>query len=247
MVIYFSGTGNSRHIAGLLKDGLGDEVVDSSVYIRKKEGASLTSKKPFIFVFPAYASYMPRVLEKFIYDSKFDGCERFYFVVTCGAGASMYGMGRKLQKLCARIGKEFCGIERVVMPENYICLFFAPSPETAGDIVYKAEKKLPSIVDKIMKEEKLHKPALVSVATDVVNPVFYKLLVTDRYFKADKDKCVSCGKCVEVCPLANVTLENGRPVWHGDCTQCQACINRCPTQAIDFGFMTKGKRRYFLP
>jgi NAD-dependent dihydropyrimidine dehydrogenase PreA subunit len=37
------------------------------------------------------------------------------------------------------------------------------------------------------------------------------------------------------------------PVWGKECTQCLACIHRCPVQAIEYGKATIGKRRYVHP
>lgn len=59
------------------------------------------------------------------------------------------------------------------------------------------------------------------------------------------DACVQCQKCVVVCPLNNVRIENKRPYWEKHCTHCMACINVCPKKCIDYGEKTKGKNRYF--
>ena len=49
------------------------------------------------------------------------------------------------------------------------------------------------------------------------------------------DACIGCGKCVELCPLNNIRLENGKPVWGKHCTHCMACICYCPKEAIEYG------------
>ena len=41
-----------------------------------------------------------------------------------------------------------------------------------------------------------------------VNPVFYRFFVKAEAFRAT-DSCIGCGKCVELCPLNNIRLENG--------------------------------------
>ena len=56
--------------------------------------------------------------------------------------------------------------------------------------------------------------------------------------------CIGCGKCVELCPLNNIHLENGKPVWGKNCTHCMACICYCPKEAIEYGKKSKGKPRY---
>ena len=75
------------------------------------------------------------------------------------------------------------------------------------------------------------------------NPVWckYKFTTKDFFYT---DKCIGCGKCVKLCPLNNVTLQAGKPVWGDNCTHCMACIGNCPTQAIEYGEITKTKEQY---
>ena len=51
----------------------------------------------------------------------------------------------------------------------------------------------------------------------IINNLFYPVFVHAKKFYATDD-CISCGKCVNVCPLNNVRIENGKPVWGDHCT-----------------------------
>lgn len=75
------------------------------------------------------------------------------------------------------------------------------------------------------------------------NPLYYRLYIKDKGFTVS-DACVSCGKCAKRCPLNNIDMGEGRPVWKGNCTHCMACICGCPTEAIEYKSISKGKRRY---
>ena len=82
---------------------------------------------------------------------------------------------------------------------------------------------------------------------EVVMPENY----IEFYVKADAffatHACIGCGACVEVCPLNNIHLNDGKPVWDKHCTHCMACICGCPTEAIEYGKRSKGKPRYRCP
>ena len=52
------------------------------------------------------------------------------------------------------------------------------------------------------------------------------------------------GKCVQVCPLNNVQLKNGKPAWGSNCTHCMACICYCPAEAIEYDKKSEEKPRY---
>jgi len=60
------------------------------------------------------------------------------------------------------------------------------------------------------------------------------------------EKCISCGKCVKVCPLNNISLSEGKPVWSKNCTHCMACIGTCPTEAVEYGNITQTKEKYSI-
>ena len=76
-----------------------------------------------------------------------------------------------------------------------------------------------------------------------VNPIFYSFFVKANAFAAS-DACTGCGQCAKLCPTNNITIQNGKPVWGGDCTHCMACICRCGAEAIEYGKKSLGKPRY---
>lgn len=56
----------------------------------------------------------------------------------------------------------------------------------------------------------------------------------------DKEKCIKCGKCIQVCPFMAINqnlLEKGKVAI--TCAKCGKCIDNCPTNAIDFGLYGK--------
>jgi NAD-dependent dihydropyrimidine dehydrogenase PreA subunit len=48
------------------------------------------------------------------------------------------------------------------------------------------------------------------------------------------EKCIGCGKCVEVCPHQVFAMEErkARLVQFDACMECGACAKNCPTSAI---------------
>jgi ferredoxin len=68
----------------------------------------------------------------------------------------------------------------------------------------------------------------------------------DFGFNVD-ERCLGCGTCVKVCPVGNIKLEEGRPVWMHCCEQCFACLQWCPQSAIQFRKHTRNDNRYHHP
>ncbi|HQF35140.1 MAG TPA: 4Fe-4S binding protein [Candidatus Cloacimonas acidaminovorans] len=51
--------------------------------------------------------------------------------------------------------------------------------------------------------------------------------------KIDKETCIGCGACIDVCPVSALKLENDKAECDESlCIDCGACIDTCPVQAI---------------
>ncbi len=246
MIIYFTGTGNSRYLSMVLSELLDDEAVDSSSYMKKGAAGDFYSNKPYIFVCPAYAWRMPHIFEKFIRKSEFLGNSYAYFIMNCGGdngNAVSY-----IRKLCSDKKFEFMGMKTIIMPDNYVALYSIIQPENERKTIESANNVLLKASD-IIKVRKVFDDHTISLVDKIksgpVNELFFKYMVKSKKFHAT-DACISCGLCEKNCPLGNIELVNGKPEWKERCTHCMACISCCPKTAIEYGSFTKGRRRYFM-
>lgn len=247
MVLYFSGTGNSQYaaiqIAKMIAD---DEVISINSYLKTGKKAVIHSERPLVFVAPTYCWRMPRVVEQWILKTDFKGCQDAYFILTCAGScdnASAYA-----EKLCAKKGLRFCGLAPVFMPENYLAMFPTPGKEQCQAIVEQSASGIASLAEQIRAGQNFAAPSVSlggKLKSGPVNPLFYALFVHDKGFTAD-GRCISCGKCAQRCPLNNIGMVNGRPVWKGNCTHCMACICGCPTEAIEYKKKSKGQHRHYI-
>ena len=60
-------------------------------------------------------------------------------------------------------------------------------------------------------------------------------LVSNPYYAThDPELCISCGACLEVCPMEALTMDNRDKVIFSQlrCIGCGLCITVCPTQAV---------------
>lgn len=247
MVLYFSGTGNSQFVAIQIAELLADQdVVSINQYLKAEKKVTIRSKRPLVFVAPTYSWRMPRVVEQWIIGTNFSKGQAAYFILTCGGScgnAAVYA-----QKLCEKKGLHFCGLASVVMPENYLAMFPTPSKEECHVIVENAKPCIRVLAKQIGSGECFPKPSVSfseKLESGPVNPLFYTLFVHDKGFTVS-DCCISCGKCAIRCPLNNIQLTDGKPVWGGKCTHCMACIGGCPAKAIDYKSKTKGRHRHYI-
>lgn len=247
MILYFSGTGNSAYVAKRIGKTIQAETNNLFKKIRNRDFSEMHADDPWIVVAPTYAWRIPRILQEWLEKTKLSGCHQIYFVMTCAGGI---GHAEKyLKKLCVPKNMQFMGCFPIIMPENYIAMFTTPTREKALTIIQQAEEKIDKAAYLIANGEMF--PQLTITIKDrmdsgIVNNMFYPLFVHAKNFNAE-DTCISCGKCMHMCPLKNIHIEDGRPIWGKNCTHCMACINRCPTQAIAYGKHSKGLPRYICP
>ena len=244
MILYFSGTGNSRYVAEQIGKITCDEVVSINEKMKNNDTSPIIAKDRLVFVVPTYAWRIPKAIRDWIRKTDFHYDEKVWFVMTCG---SEIGNAEKYNKhLCDEKGFVYMGTAQVVMPENYVIMFNVPSDDKIEKIISEAQPVIENTAKLIMVSKSLPTPRdnlQDKFMSGPINMLFYPMCVKAKGFYAD-DKCTSCQKCAKVCPLNNINIVNGKPVWGKNCTHCLACISYCPTNAVEYGKKTIGKPRY---
>lgn len=247
MILYYSGCGNSRYVAEKLSASLNERLVFIPKAARAGEyDIHLEPGEKLGFVWPVYCWAPPQLVLDYVSKLRVSGAGYVYLVMTYGDNA---GLTEKVfRKALADVGLSLDAAWGVQMPETYIQMAGMNLDTDAGaeKKIRAAENRVESIAEAVMAGVSCSDVEVGStpwLKTAVVKPLFYKLMVTDRKWNVN-DSCIACGKCAQVCPLENITLEDGRPLWHGNCTSCNACYHSCPVNAIHFGKATIGKGQY---
>ncbi len=246
MVLYFSGTGNSKYIAERIAGALSDEVLSVNDRIKAGDSSAVNTGRDVIVSMPTYAWRIPRVASDWLEKTELIGAERIWFVMNCGSeigGAAKYN-----RQLAEQKGLEYMGTVQIIMPENYIAMFGVPEDDEARTIVSKAEPDIDQAIACIKQGQSFPAPRgslYDKFMSSAANPIFYKLFVKADAFQAGDD-CTGCGKCVAKCPLNNIKIKSevNKPEWGKSCTHCMACICYCPAEAIEYAKKSHGKSRY---
>ena len=143
----------------------------------------------------------------------------------------------------------------LIMPESYIGLPFMDVDPKEREIRKKenAAQELAVVCEEIFDRKegvnRLVKGPIPWFFTKVVGGFFEKVLITDKRFHVEKNRCVKCGICANVCPVGDIKGGHGEyPVWlhHKDCLTCFTCYHHCPHHAIEFGNQTQKKGQYYF-
>ena len=143
----------------------------------------------------------------------------------------------------------------LIMPESYVGLPFMDVDTKEKEIWKKSKsaQELALICEEIFDRKegvsRLVKGPIPWFFTKVVGGFFENVLITDKRFHVEKDKCVKCGICANVCPVGDIKGGHGEyPEWlhHKDCLTCFTCYHHCPHHAIEFGKQTQKKGQYYF-
>ena len=246
MVLYFSATGNTEFIAKELAKRLDDECVNLLDRVRSDNHEPLYSEKPFVICAPVYVCEMPRFMSKYLKKQTLEGSRDVYFIFTSGGYCGISGvLAKKIVKAKKMV---YRGHAEFKMPRNYVAN--DAYPMLGKDETEKRILDSYAYIDKVSKNildgEKLtarHVFLFETLITLPFNPIWCKYKLTAKDFHTT-DACVGCGKCEKLCPLNNIKIVDKKPVWENQCTHCMACIANCPTNAIEYGEITKDKERY---
>lgn len=247
MIFYYSGCGSSRWVAKRMAASTGERLV--FIPDAQREGKmQYTVKRDEClgFVCPVYSWQPPLLVMDFIEHMDIDGTPAYtYLVLTYGDNAGKaqqmfsQGLARQALRLDAAYG--------VAMPNTYVNMSFMniDTPEVAHGKMERAVKTVDEIVAHVAARDRLSTVVRGGAAwfkSRVIGSSFNKWL-SDKGYRST-DACVGCGRCAEVCPLKNISIEGRRPVWHGHCTQCEACYHYCPQNAVQYGKATDGKGQF---
>jgi Pyruvate/2-oxoacid:ferredoxin oxidoreductase delta subunit len=248
IIYYFSGTGNSLAAARIICRHLGDCELVPIASLPGTCMDSIPAADRVGIVCPVYDLGLPSIVAGFVQRLDLSRAGYSFAVLTMGGfGASAL---HQLDDLVfARSRRHLDAAFTVKMVGNFVPLYEPAKGTRREKILTDAEKRLDEIAAKI--DMGLTMQPGSAVLTGLLKRFMYDGFIrqihdADKNFLAD-EKCTSCGTCAEVCPVHNIDMVEGRPVWKHHCELCCACIHLCPVEAIQYGQKTKTRGRYRHP
>jgi ferredoxin len=249
-IYFFSGTGNSLMAAKKIGALLGETDLVPIASFQDRTGDIMAPAGRVGFICPVYDSGVPVIVRDFIRRIRLDPGTYVFAVVTMGgSGGSALRMINSC--LSEKNNKSLNSGFPIRMPGNFPPVSQPPSGKKCESILAAADTKLEQIAS-IIRDGKdqpvgLYPGSLVLQA--LLYPGFSKNVHNMDERLSVSDACTSCGICTSVCPLDNIAIREGKPQFHHRCELCCACLNFCPTRAIDLHmlFGTQGRGRYHHP
>jgi len=248
VIYYFTGTGNSLWAGRKLAEHIPDTSLRPMAPLVRSGGRIRPDAERVGIVCPVYFLGLPSLAARFAGMLDLSGTRYVFAAVTMGGIGGTAAL-RQLDGILSRNGKELDAGSAVKMPGNYVVGYSPPDPAKQEELFRNAGEQLAGFAETV-KAGKKARPG-PAVFSGLIHAVWYPRFIaslpgSDREFTVS-DACTSCSTCVQVCPVENITLEAGRPVWHHRCECCLACIHTCPVEAIQRGKKTAGRARYRHP
>lgn len=253
MIIYFSGTGNTRHCAIRLAELLGESVHELSADELRDPASSVadTDSGRVIWAFPTYSWGMPPVVAGYMANAGLSDKARqatHYMLTTCGD--DMGYTDRQWRRILSKRGLTTSGAYAVTMPNTYTLMkgFDVDSPELAQAKVAASAERMVLIAKAILEggADMPIRGSFPRIKSSVIYPWFKRFAMSPKPFHTNAG-CTACGLCSRVCPMGNISPgADGTPEWGEDCALCLRCYHSCPRRAICYGKATDGKGQWLL-
>lgn len=241
---YFSGTGNTERVALLLKEAFGPE---TEVYRLRYPFNDYPNPNDFALIgfgYPIHAFNAPEVMNRFAKGFPIAKKKMPYFIFkTSGEplhlnDCSSRKMIHNLRKKGYSCVQEF----HYITPYNMVFRHSNPMAKKMWDYA----KRMVSFNVKKVLSGAVETPHFRPLQGWYIVPfrIEWPFAKTNgRYFKVDYSKCVHCKKCVNGCPMGNITIKDGKLVFANRCSLCMYCSFSCPRKAIVPGMF---KHKWFI-
>ena len=244
IIYYFSGTGNNLWLAMKLREQLGEAVIEP-IHKLQMEKSIPKEYEWVVFCVPSYYSHIPAFVKECMDGVTFASHQKVAGIVGCGGNR---GMAIQDLRQCVEDAGHHVQIEAMIMmPGGYI-LSYGAFPKSYQKLCFSlAERKLKRIAGKMKADDValLAKPGLFYRKKDEarLQAAMAQFAEIGRSYTVSED-CVGCGTCVKVCPVHNISIEQGKAAFGDSCAQCMACIQWCPKKAIDYQGKAAKKKYY---
>ncbi|MCQ2174895.1 MAG: EFR1 family ferrodoxin [Bacteroidales bacterium] len=242
LLLYFTGTFNTRHLTGKLAERLeaiGWKVTKYEIDPTNNERLDLSRYDVIGLGYPIHGYCAPWAFLKFVRKQKFPKTAKIFIYKNSGEtekanDASSKYIDRKLRRDGARADNEY----HFLMPYN---IHFRFDENLVREMFTMNEKLLDILVYEVSNGICNRKPYGIwarLVSAVVSRPQYIGGDVNSFFYRTDMDKCLKCGLCIRRCPTKNIYVDgDGTIKFHHHCLMCMRCSLYCPADAIHIGFL----------
>jgi len=222
-IYYFSGTGNTKAVAELLKNKL-----ECQMYSIEERS---TVENNMVLMFPIHAFGTPEIVLTWL--RTLPKADRKAAIVTTGADyiSINKNAAKSAIKILSSKGYDVTYDRIVVMASNFAVGY----PDAFNKQLYEvAKEKVEDIAYDLNHQIKRRYGNTYSFSFSQMLYYAESRFGTKSFGLSlrTKDTCTKCMICVKLCPRNNIVLKRDKIRFKSHCMMCMRCIYKCPVQAI---------------
>lgn len=245
-IYYFSGTGNSFHVAKDIQLRLPGSKLIPIVPLIQKDNIK-TSAQTIGIVFPLQGPTVPAAVKRFLERIDLKSTEYIFAVAT--RGGTTCRIRKEIDKIIQHQDKILDAHFLITVFNNdpkfksgqksYYCHPLGPGElsRKTSEIEAKCGEISEIVISKRVSHQKDRKYSfkygflLERIIIWLIKRQETKTI--SNYFYADP-KCIGCGLCEKICLSDRISIKQGKPCWDDKaiCYMCYACLNFCPASSI---------------
>ncbi|WP_303870283.1 EFR1 family ferrodoxin [Acetobacterium wieringae] len=242
IIFCFTGTGNSYRVARDISVGL----IDCEVYPMNIKNIELLKDnyERIGFIFPVYYQGLPIQVKLFVENISLKKSINTYLFAIATCGRLKGNALSEIYEILAKNNIILNYVNHGVMGDNAIALYNAKGTTEQIEAQYNIW------ISQFVLEIRNRKTLIANKSSKLLafyNKYQLKKVPTSDFNFEVSDLCTSCGLCEKLCPVNNIMIYNKKPKYNHTCQQCMACIQNCPSKAIDYKNRTKNRQRYLSP
>lgn len=221
-IYVFSATGNSYTTAKELEKMIPDSKLFFIPALMSQENVVEQAQKT-IFVFPVYFHDVPYPVRDLI--DRMNWTHEHPEIYCFSTSRKVQKTDEVYQRLDAQLRKRGQSLKyalSIPMPGNS----WANEPEEDALYLMEQNQNIRKCLDEM--NQNIQKDYS---ASEELKKTAISTLNNYRGIMAD-EQCIGCGRCVQVCPMNNIHLEDGKAVIGDHCAVCLACFHWCLKEAI---------------
>jgi ferredoxin len=230
-IIYFSPTGNAKHLAKKLAAEL--KIPEKKMHaLEFTDPNKVESDEHLILLYPVHGFNAPRTVKRFV-KALPPGLFKAISLIAVGCNTSWVNKAVSSDLRLSLKKKAYSIVldETLAMPLTFAMNF---PDELNLKLIAESERAISNLAARILAQEtSLHK---VPFKSKMLNFMGKGESSAARLFGLElhaNKNCTSCGTCWNNCPEKNIKeKENGLPGFGFSCSMCMRCIYSCPEKAI---------------
>lgn len=245
-IYYFSGTGNTEIVAGLIKDGMVNLGCEISMFRiedswREHKHIDLSNYDMMGIGCPVIGFGIPDIVRKFLrLLPESNGRKVFIFRTAGGVSQINYNASRPLIKELTKRGYDVFHERIFAISSNWSVRF---EDEVVRQLYEATVRKTAFFCKEVLdgKVRRLNTGKKLRIKMGLVQLISTRILRLAGKNLAVNNSCSGCGTCACNCPTGNIINKKGKIKFGFSCTNCMRCIYACPNGAIyyrHFQFIT---------